>query len=168
MKKIFFHLKIKMELKTKKYTIPLLYVVPKMGKENPVDDDLTLGMEKLFNSIHNDQHDGSFDNGTFIYGMGCLGVHICVCGEASESHDYIVHVTPDVDLSGNKNQILSYLESYGVEGKIYRETKKSILESNPLNYATNTLCIHYLRYHRSEIPKKELDKVATLLRLYFK
>jgi hypothetical protein len=30
------------------------------------------------------------------------------------------------------------------------------------NYVTNSLCIHYLAYHRDEIPQLELDKVKAL------
>lgn len=34
-----------------------------------------------------------------------------------------------------------------------------LLESG---FITNSLCIHYLAWHRNEIPKTELDKVASL------
>ena len=41
-------------------------------------------------------------------------------------------------------------------------------ESDPCDYEledgfiTNSLCVHYLAYHRSEIPQSELDKIINL------
>lgn len=32
----------------------------------------------------------------------------------------------------------------------------------PSGFITNSLCIHYLAWHRSEVPQSELDKVASL------
>ena len=154
--------------KTNKYVIPLLYITPtKFEKEVPVNDELTLGMEKVFNTIYNKDHKGVFSKGIFDYGPNWLGFHRCACGELSGANDYIIHVSPTLDLEGDIQDIRCLLKMFDVVVS-EESTKQSIVDNNPLNYATNTLCIHYLRYHRSEIPKKELDKVATLLRLYFK
>lgn len=32
----------------------------------------------------------------------------------------------------------------------------------PNGYITNSLCLHYLAWHRNEVPQSELDKVASL------
>ena len=32
----------------------------------------------------------------------------------------------------------------------------------PSGFITNYLCVHYLAWHRNEIPRSELDKVASL------
>ena len=32
----------------------------------------------------------------------------------------------------------------------------------PNEAATNTLCVHYLAYHRDEVPQSQLDRVAAL------
>ena len=32
----------------------------------------------------------------------------------------------------------------------------------PSGYITNYLCVHYLAWHRNEVPQSELDKVAAL------
>ncbi len=36
------------------------------------------------------------------------------------------------------------------------------------HFATNTLCVHYLRYHRGEVPKNELFKVNQMFDEYKK
>lgn len=42
----------------------------------------------------------------------------------------------------------------------YSSTEDYLL---PSGFVTNSLCIHYLRWHRNEVPQSELDKVASLL-----
>ena len=32
----------------------------------------------------------------------------------------------------------------------------------PSNFITNYLCVHYLAWHRNEVPQSELDKVSSL------
>lgn len=32
----------------------------------------------------------------------------------------------------------------------------------PSGHITHSLCVHYLRYHRSEIPQSELDKLSRI------
>ncbi len=31
---------------------------------------------------------------------------------------------------------------------------------------TNTLCVHYLQYHRVDVPESEMDKVRAVVKLY--
>lgn len=103
---------------------PLLYIHPKLNKsEFPTEDELTLGLEKLFND-HN-SNIGNFyeDTGKFTEEAGWLGTYTCFCGEESSSEDYLI--TP--------------------------------------SYATNSLCIHYLKWHRNEVPEEELRKVREIL-----
>ena len=103
------------------YVHPLLYIYAKGNvSTSPVNDELTEELEKVLDSC---TVSGAYCNGFFDSSSGFLGVHICVCGEQSESRDYLL--TP--------------------------------------HYATNTLAVHYLRYHREEVPESELEKVRHML-----
>lgn len=115
--------------------IPLLYINPKNTDEEPVKDELTQGMKNLLEKMrYSYENRGSTDykRNTFHMGIGTMGVHICVCGKASENQDILLWNYPD---------------------------KK---------FTTNTLCVHYLKYHRKEVPQKELENVKELLALVSK
>ncbi len=108
-----------------------MYIEPKSKKEIPVNDELTIFMEKIFTEADLDttRKIGFVNsNGDFIPGLMTMGIHTCICGEHSLSYDVEVY-----------------------DG-----------------YYTNSLCYHYLRDHRSEVPAEELEKVRTLKNLYDK
>ena len=102
----------------------ILFIEPKKAaSKKAVIDALTA---KMFNAVkksmenNNRGHIGG--NGIFTKGLCTMGLHECICGEVSQSCDFL-------------------------------------LENGQ---GTNTLCVHYLAYHRSEIPAEELEKVRNL------
>ncbi len=143
-------------------TIPLLYVRVKEPKTEPLDDELTLAMERLFNSVNNQECRGSYHNGHFTVGLMCLGVHRCFCGEQSHSCDYLIKTTIGNERKMSKAETIEYFQSHGAELEP-SITLKVMNKNLPLKYAVNTLCVHYLRYHRHEIPVAELEKVRLII-----
>ena len=71
----------------------LLYIEPlREQKENPVDDDITLLVERAFirakpgGANYSDLN----DNGTFRSHGGWKGCHITDCGQRSDNYDYLL------------------------------------------------------------------------------
>jgi hypothetical protein len=126
--------------------IPLLYIYAKTTLlTEPVDDILTHGLEEIFNKDH--LKHGVLNGYIFKPDCSTLGVHHCPCGSKSECRDYII--TTQIEPTN------ALLRTYGVN--------KQFKKYKPLVFATNSLCVHYLRYHRHEIPDIELKKVMLLL-----
>lgn len=99
----------------------LLFIEPvNIKSEIPVDDELTLTMERLLEKPLNTGV--IWENGKFLENYSTKGLHQCCCGEKSRSYDFEIY---------------------------------------PKTY-TNSLATHYLRWHREEVPEKELDKVKKL------
>lgn len=89
----------------------LLFIEPKTAAaREPVLDEATRRMTAAFRKG---------ESAPWCFG----GVHTCICGAASEAHDYLIHG----------------------------------------GYVTNSLCIHYMAYHRAEVTAEELQKVLGLM-----
>ena len=88
----------------------LLFIEPSAeASAEPIVDEATRKMTAAFRRSESTP-----------WGFG--GVHSCICGAASEAHDYFL----------------------------------------PGGWITNSLCIHYLAYHRDAVPETELQKVMHL------
>ena len=87
----------------------LLFVEPRKPLEHPINDELTIKLEKLL--------------GSAIEGPRYRGFHICTCGCNKRSECYDLYIGEMI---------------------------------------TNSLALHYLRDHRSEIPQSELEKLKNI------
>jgi hypothetical protein len=162
---------MEMQLKIKPLVIPLLYVYAKKQKSDPVDDELTLGLEKIFSRHHNKDWRGSYYNGWFDSLSATMGVHTCTCGERSENVDYLISTWSSLEdeTKLSKKDLQKYFIEHGIDTDTQcwkKVTRTELLENCNLKYSTNTLCIHYLRYHRDEVPDEELAKVRYILDMY--
>lgn len=87
----------------------------------------------------------------------------------------VLYVRPahDVSVEPVDDDLTSIMEkaySQGEAGRPVRGRHKCACGENSRNYdvklpggyVTNSLCVHYLRYHRDEVPEEEIEKVRSL------
>lgn len=118
----------------------LLFIEPTEGPALiPVIDSITKKMVTLLRSSKAGvsgyfQQDPVFD----IASYGYRGVHFCSCNRAiSSNQDYLVIHDQGSPIKVNK-------------------------QSNVIGFITNSLCIHYLAFHRQEIPSEALELIAKI------
>lgn len=150
-----------------KNVVPLLFVYAKKPCSEPVDDEITLGMGKIWEKAYVKEKRGTFHNGIVCKGQHTMGVHICTCGEVSEDADYLIEPPRKEGLIlGTKKEILEeykdWFDTIGFHPNT-KTTRETMVEYVSPVYATNTLCIHYLRDHREEVPEAEMKKIWDIL-----
>lgn len=64
--------------------------------------------------------------------------------------------------SGYQGQFMKGVESMGWQDCVCGARSTNVDYLLPSHFITNYLCVHYLAWHRSEVPQSELDKVASL------
>ena len=132
----------------------LLFIYPKNGcSKEPVDDEYTKMMEELYLpikknvwrewSLINEDRKG-FREREGRYNP--LNVGVVTCDGKYFRHDTM---------------------TLGVHTCICGEQSLSYDFFLPGNSATNSLCLHYLKWHRDEIPKSELKKIKNIYEKVF-
>lgn len=137
----------------------LLFIEPEgEPSDNPVIDVYTRRMTaamrqgvegSYFGNEHREEHD-------FIIGLGSKGRHNCTghgCWVASSNKDLLIK-SPEGNFGG---LIRLYAESFP-----YFKGDKSKSKGVIRGFVTNSLCVHYLAFHRDEIPEGELQKILLL------
>ena len=89
-------------------------------------------------------------------GWKTLGVHTCICGARSESGDYGIEIKDNTPCKPNKVVV------YNPTPDDPLDTIKTHPDPDDRTVYTNSLCAHYLAYHRSEVPEADLEKVSKL------
>lgn len=156
------------EMDMERLVAPLLYITASGPKsEESTDDELTLLMAKIFD-VHK-IYFGAYTKhkNTFMYHTRFNGYHTCKCGERSSDRDYFIEVkNRSLSKAQAKSMTLLQLRQYFEDNGIHIDrmvTKEAMIGALPLRFATNSLCVHYLRWHRKDVPQSELDKVRSML-----
>ena len=74
--------------------------------------------------------------------------HVCICGAESSDKDYLIRT---------KEMSSVYLFRQSVW---FHEKRTEFASEEIRGIITNPLCVHYLAYHRNEIPQDQLDRIV--------
>jgi len=118
----------------------LLFIEPKNPKSiEPVDDEYTKKVEELLNQCYTKVK------------------------EARKKYDYeFVDYCPEVGIVEYNGNFLPHTLAMGVHECVCGERSHGCDYKISENCATNSLAVHYLRWHRDEVPKSELLKIDKL------
>jgi hypothetical protein len=131
----------------------LLFIEPK-GKPSaiPIIDEYT---KKIAGAMQNAQSGASnYSSGNsapakFVNEMGYKGWHTCSCNAGSDNKDYLLKTAdPDAVV-----KVFKTSKDFFHNSEQYSEEQAVI---------TNNLALHYVAFHRDEIPVQELEKISLL------
>lgn len=128
----------------------LLFIEPEKASENPIVDVYTRKITAAFRKTKEGVAPYRQELPWFTESQAYKGIHLCTCGHASSSNrDHLLEA-----LVGERISVFSNSQSFN-EGC---EDDATIVQG----LITNSLCIHYVACHRSEVPSEQLEKILYL------
>lgn len=127
----------------------LLFIEPNNLCEKPIIDVYT---RKITGAFHLSKLGGSGytrDLPHFAFGVATKGWHSCSCGAISSNCDYLL-----------PTKELEFVELFSDSRSFFNVNKENSEMVRGL--ITNSLCIHYVACHRSEISQEVLNRILLL------
>ncbi len=117
----------------------LLFIEPtEVASKAPVFDEYTERMQRALDKA--------------IKGKTYRGVHTCRCSRKSTNYDLFVSCESGIVL-------FKELDNHTGWRRVFDDSTRP---NKKQNFKTNSLAVHYLAYHRNEVPETELAKVLRL------